>query len=242
MCTMCLLVYTLLDGEDTPCVLLCIGLKLRVMTGDTIKTFEPGDVIFKEGEKGDLMYVLLEGAVELRKKVERGEAVLKIVDTPNDFFGEMALLDDRPRSATAVAARKTRALAVDGPTFESMILSNGKFALKIIKVLSARIRRSNDQFSDLIETMPKERIARSMVDFAARRGEPIHDGGIKVNIEQMKAWINTHIGAAQDEIEAAVYRMLKDESIFWAPTSAKTKECLVLPKEFLKEFERRTQA
>jgi CRP-like cAMP-binding protein len=211
------------------------------VAGDNVKSFEPGDVIFREGEKGDLMYVLLEGAVELKKKVERGEAVLKTVDTPNDFFGEMALLDDRPRSASAIASRKTKALAVDGPTFESMILSNGKFALKIIKVLAARIRHSNDQFSDLIETMPRERMARGMVDFALRRGERIHEGAVKVNIEEMKAWINTHIGAAPDEIEASIYRMLKDETIAWAPTSAKTKECLVLPKEFVREYDRRSQ-
>jgi CRP/FNR family transcriptional regulator, cyclic AMP receptor protein len=211
------------------------------MTNDNVKSFEPGDIIFKEGEKGDLMYVLLEGAVELKMKVERGETVLKTVDTPNDFFGEMALLDDRPRSASAIAAKKTRALAVDGPTFESMILSNGKFALKIIKILAARIRRSNDQVSDLIETMPKERIARGMTDFALRHGEPIHEGAIKVNVESMKAWVNGHLGAAQDEIEAAIYRLLKDEAVVWAPTSAKTKENLVLPADFIKANDRRTQ-
>jgi CRP/FNR family transcriptional regulator, cyclic AMP receptor protein len=211
------------------------------MGNDNVKLFEPGDVIFKEGDGGDLMYVLLEGAVELKKKVERGETVIKTVDTPNDFFGEMALLDDRPRSASAIAAKKTRVLAVDGPTFESMIVANGKFALKIIKVLSARIRRSNDQVSELIETMPKERIARGMTDFAIHNGEKIHEGGIKVNVEMMKAWINTHLGAAQDEIEAAIYRLLKDESISWAPTSAKTKENLVLPDSFVRNNDRRTQ-
>ncbi len=212
------------------------------MANDNVKLFEPGDLIFKEGEKGDVMYVLLEGAVELKMRLERGETVLKTVDTPNDFFGEMALLDERPRSASAVAVKKTKVLPVDGPTFESMILANGKFALKIIKVLAARIRRSNDQVSDLIETMPKERIARGMTDFAVRHGEPIHEGGIKVNVEAMKGWINTHLGAAQDEIEAAIYRLLKDETIAWAPTSAKTKENLVLPKDFVREFDRRTQA
>jgi CRP/FNR family transcriptional regulator, cyclic AMP receptor protein len=212
------------------------------MANDNVKLYECGDFIFKEGEKGDLMYVLLEGAVDLKMRVERGETVLKTVDTPNDFFGEMALLDERPRSASAVAVKKTKVLAVDGPTFESMILTNGKFALKIIKVLAARIRRSNDQVSELIETMPKERIARGMTDFAVRHGESIHEGGIKVNVEAMKAWINTHLGAPGDEIEAAIYRLLKDETISWAPTSAKTKENLVLPKEFVKENERRTQA
>jgi CRP/FNR family transcriptional regulator, cyclic AMP receptor protein len=211
------------------------------MANDNVKHFEPGDIVFKEGEKGDLMYVLLEGSVELKKKVERGETVLKVVDTPNDFFGEMALLDERPRSATAIASKKTKVLAVDGPTFESMILANGKFALKIIKVLAARIRRSNDQVSDLIETMPKERIARGMTDFALRHGEPIHEGGIKVNVEAMKSFVNTHLGAAHDEIEAAIYRLLKDEAIAWAPTSAKTRENLVLPKEFVRENDRRNQ-
>ena len=210
------------------------------MANDNVRLYEPGDLIFKQGEKGDLMYVLLEGAVELKMKVERGETVLKTVDTPNDFFGEMALLDERPRSASAVAVKKTKVLAVDGPTFESMILSNVKFALKIIKVLAARIRRSNDQVSDLIVTMPKERIARGMTDFAVHHGEPIHDGGIKVNVEIMKKWVNTHLGAPQDEIEAAIYRLLKDETIAWALTSARTKENLVLPKDFVKENDRRT--
>ncbi len=208
---------------------------------DNTRSFEPGDLIFKEGEAGDLMYVLLEGSVDLKKKVERGETVLKTVDTPNDFFGEMALLDDRPRSATAVATKRTKVLAVDGPTFESMIIANGKFALKIIKILAARIRRSNDQVSELIETMPKERMARGMVDFALRHGEKIHEGGIKVNVEAMKAWINGHLGSAPDEIEASIYRLLKDETIAWAPTSAKSKECLVLPQEFIKANDRRGQ-
>ncbi|HUW40777.1 MAG TPA: Crp/Fnr family transcriptional regulator [Rectinemataceae bacterium] len=211
------------------------------MEKDNVRIFEPGERIFTEGEEGDVMYVLLEGSVDLKKRVEGGQAVLKTVDTPNDFFGEMALLDGSPRSATAEAVRRTRVLAVDGPTFESMILSNGKFALKIIKVLSARLRRSNDQVSDLIETMPRERIARGMVDYALRHGEKIHGGGLKVNADFMKAWINTHLGAAMDEIEAAIYRLLKSEAVAWAPTSAQTKENLVLPEEFVKANDRRTQ-
>ncbi|MBU0926379.1 MAG: Crp/Fnr family transcriptional regulator [Spirochaetes bacterium] len=211
------------------------------MANENVIQFESGDTVFKEGELGDRMYILLAGAVELKKKVDRGETVLKTVDAPNEFFGEMALIDDRPRSASAVAVKRTNVLAVDGPTFETMILTNGKFALKIIKVLSERIRRSNDQVSDLIETMPRERVARSMVDFAVRNGERIHDGSVKVNLEAMKAWINGHIGTPADEIESTVYRFLKMESIAWAATSAKTKECVVLPPAFIEANDRRTK-
>jgi CRP-like cAMP-binding protein len=186
------------------------------------------------------MYILLQGAVDLTMKVDRGETILKTVSSPNEFFGEMALLDDRPRSASAVATRRTRVIAVDGQTFETMILTNGKFALKIIKVLAERIRNSNNQVSELIETMPRERIARSMADYAIHHGERIHEGAIKVNIEAMKTWINGHIGASVEEIDAAIFRLLKFESILWAPTSAKTKECAILPQTFVQENDRRS--
>jgi CRP/FNR family transcriptional regulator, cyclic AMP receptor protein len=217
------------------------GLRLTGVANENVRTFEAGDLIFNEGEAGDLMYVLLEGVVELKMKVEGAETLLKTVDTPNDIFGEMALIDERPRSASAVAAKRTRLLVVDGPTFESMILANGKFALRIIKVLAARIRRSNDQMTELIETLPKERMARGMVDFGLRHGEMIHDGGVKVSVEALKAWLNSHLGASMGEIEASIYRFLKDGTIAWAPTSAKTKENLVLPADFVKANDRRSQ-
>lgn len=209
------------------------------MEATTVNLYEAGNIIFREGEVGDRMFILLEGAVELRMKVEKGETVIKVVDTPNDFFGEMALLDDRPRSATAVAEKRTKLLVVDGPNFESMILQNGKFALKIIKVLSERIRRSNDRVSELIDTLPRDRIARGMADFARKQGERIHDGSYKVGIEQMKAYINSHLGTPLDEIENAIQRFLKGELIVWAPTSVKTREHLLLPEVFLRENDRR---
>jgi len=212
------------------------------MNSQNVMQFESGERIFREGERGDLMYILIKGAVDLKMKVEGGETVLKTVDTANEFFGEMALLDDRPRSASAVATRLTQVLAVDQATFETMILTNGKFALKIIKVLAERIRRSNDQVSDLIETGPRERVARSMVDFALNYGERIHDASLKVNLEAMKLWINNHIGVPLDEVEAAVFRLIKLETIAWAATSLKTRECVNLPEAFVKQYDRRNQS
>jgi CRP/FNR family cyclic AMP-dependent transcriptional regulator len=209
------------------------------MGDERLRSYDKGELIFREGEAGDLMYVLVEGSVDLKKKVEHGETVLKTVDSPNDFFGEMALIDARPRSASAVAKAPTKVLAIDGETFESMILSNGRFALKIIKILADRIRTSNAQISELIETLPRERIARAMVDFATRHGEPIHEGAIKVASGEMRTWINGNVGVSLDDIDAELFRFLKFGSIHWAPTSSKTREYLVLPESFVKANERR---
>lgn len=209
------------------------------MEEKAIRIFEPGEIIFKEGDQGNLMYVLLEGAVELKKKVEGGETVLKTIDQQNDFFGEMALIDGRPRSASAIAAKKSKLLPVDGPTFESMILTNGKFALKIIKVLSDRLRHSNEQVEELIETSPKERILFGMADFARKTNEQIHDGSYKVDVEEMKAWINSRLGFTFDEIDTYIFRLLKDQTLTYAATSAKTKQHLLLPAKFVREHDRR---
>ncbi|MDR0390242.1 MAG: cyclic nucleotide-binding domain-containing protein, partial [Spirochaetaceae bacterium] len=94
----------------------------------TEKKFEKGEIIFREGDLGDLMYILKRGNVELRKKVEKGEVVLKVISKPSEFFGEMAVIDHRPRSASAIASTETLVFAIDGPSFEKMIVSNGTFA------------------------------------------------------------------------------------------------------------------
>jgi CRP/FNR family transcriptional regulator, cyclic AMP receptor protein len=203
------------------------------------KIYVAGESVFREGDPGEVMYVLLAGAVDLKKRVEGGETVLTTVNEPNEFFGEMALIDGRPRSASAVAVLDSRLLVVDQPAFESMVLTNGKFALRIIKVLSERIRFSNERVSDLIETLPKERIQRGMVDFGLHFGERIHDGGLKVRLEDLKEWINGHLGVSRDDLESAIFRMLRDGAIRWAATSSQTKEHVVLPEDFIRRADRR---
>jgi CRP/FNR family transcriptional regulator, cyclic AMP receptor protein len=204
-----------------------------------VKSFNTGDVIFREGDEGNAMYILVEGSVDLKKKVEKGETVLKTVNVPNEFFGEMALIDDRPRSATAIAAAPTKLIEVDEATFENLVVTNGKFALKVIKVLSERIRSSNVQIGELIETVPRERILRGMVDYALQHGEKIFNGGIKINIEAMKASVNSRLGIAMEDVDAYIFRLLKQNSVGYAPTSAKTRESIVLSPDFIKANDRR---
>ncbi len=211
------------------------------MDASAVRQIAAGEFVFREGDAGDRMYILLEGAVELKMKVDRGETVLKTIDQANEFFGEMALIDGRPRSASAIAALPSKLMAVDGPTFESLILSNGKFALKIIKILAERIRRSNDRVEELIETTPKERVRYGMSDFAHKGGERIHDGSFKVQVEDMRAWINGRLGIPFDEIDACLFKLVKGGSVAYAATSAKTREHLLLSPRFVEENDRRKQ-
>ena len=203
------------------------------------KKYKPSEIIFKENDEGQEMFILISGAVELKKKAASGETLLKLVETPNDFFGEMAIVDRCPRSATAVAVEDTEVIVVDQPTFEHLILTNGKFALKIIKILSDRIRCSNLQISELVSEVPQERCVRGMVDFALKYGEQIFNGGYKINITEMSNWVNSHTGLSRKDIGNCVFKLLRAKEIDYAPTSAKKKEDIVLPEVFVGRYDRR---
>ncbi|MCX7787729.1 MAG: Crp/Fnr family transcriptional regulator [Spirochaetes bacterium] len=208
--------------------------------GLSVAFFNEGDVIFRQGDPGNVMYILVSGAVELRIKVEKGEKLLKCVDTPHDFFGEMALVDGSPRSATAIAVKPTKLIVVDETQFEKIVLTNGKFAWKIIQVLSQRIRNSNMQISELVELGLRERVQRGMTDYALKFGEKIYTGGLKIPIQGVKEWLNTRLGIAMTDIDSVIFRLLKDETISYAPTSTKTKDHIVLSEEFIRANNRRS--
>jgi len=202
------------------------------------KIFMTGEVVFAEGDEGKLMYVLLEGTVELRKKVGKSETVLKSVSTVNDFFGEMALVDERPRSASAVAVKPTRLLVIDGPTFENMILTNGKFALKIIKMLSDRIRHSNLTIESLHEVTPRDRFIRGLADFAALQGEKIFDGRFKIPFGEFKTWANSRLGFSLEECDAMAARLVKSMLIAWSKEGGD----LLISDAVLRDFPKRDES
>jgi CRP-like cAMP-binding protein len=101
-----------------------------------IEIYDTGADIVLEGQHCASMYVLVSGAVALKKKGR----IIRIVDTPNDFFGELFFLVGEPAAFSAAAIRPSKLLRIEEPDFDRIIQTNGKFALKIIKVLSERFR------------------------------------------------------------------------------------------------------
>jgi len=101
-----------------------------------IRVFKPGDVIFADGDVGEHMFAVLEGDVEIR----RGDRVLEVVEV-GGVFGELALIDQTPRSATAIAMRDCRLAAVTRERFIALVQRTPYFALDIMKVLADRLRR-----------------------------------------------------------------------------------------------------
>lgn len=109
-------------------------LALFAKTEDT-KRFTAGSWLFHEGTPGDVMYVLLEGEVDVSV---RGETVT--LAGPGDILGEMALIDSKARSASANAKTDCRVAVVDESRFLSMVQQTPEFSLHVMRVLAHRLR------------------------------------------------------------------------------------------------------
>ncbi len=109
----------------------------------------PGEIILREGEHGETLYLLLEGEVEIVKDHGTPHArTLKEV-VPVDYFGEMAILDSAPRAATAVARTHARLLTLDGGGLKSLILQIPEISFAIFPVLTARVRKAERRLSEV---------------------------------------------------------------------------------------------
>jgi CRP-like cAMP-binding protein len=103
-----------------------------------VRSFRQGETIFDEGEPADCMFAVVEGAVDIKL---RGGIVEHI--EPGGVFGEMALLDKLPRSATAVAATDCSLAAINEKRFLRLVELTPKFALHMMQVITERLRRAS---------------------------------------------------------------------------------------------------
>lgn len=112
--------------------------------GELGRTCEDGEIIFREGDKGDGMYVIQAGKVGITKSAPVGEVTLAVL-TAGDIFGEMALFDGMPRSASATALGDARILSVDKRKLFTLISKDPTTAFNIIESMSRRIRNLSNE-------------------------------------------------------------------------------------------------
>ncbi len=100
------------------------------------QNYAAGEVIFHKGDPGSQMYAVQDGTVEIRV----GDRVIQ-THGPGDIFGEMALIDSQPRSATAVAATDCRLVPIDERRFMFLVQQTPFFAIQVMRVMADRLRR-----------------------------------------------------------------------------------------------------
>jgi CRP/FNR family transcriptional regulator, cyclic AMP receptor protein len=139
------------------------------------KEIPPGTVLVREGEPGKEMYVIQSGKVRIWKKVRDVEKVLAILG-PGEFFGEMAIISNKPRNASATVEETARLLVIDPKTFEAMIRGNSEIAVRMIKKLAERLAEADAQIDTLLLSDPNSRVVNWILQACQARGRPLEEG------------------------------------------------------------------
>ena len=139
------------------------------------KDIPKGTVLFREGDPGKEMYVLQSGRVAISKKVRDVEKVLALLG-PGEFFGEMAIISNKPRNASAIVEEEARLLVIDPRTFEAMIRGNAEIAVRMIKKLADRLAEADAQIENLLLADPNSRIVHHMLQLCQSRGRQGEEG------------------------------------------------------------------
>lgn len=177
------------------------------------KKLEPGEVLFDEGDKGEVMYLIREGKIKITKGSGSDEKVLAVLKE-GDFFGEMAIIDGSPRSAGASAASPVSLLVIDKETFKSKIKENPLIEY-VLETLSRRLRTTDEQIRLLTIKSEERRIVAYIITKAKETGTKTAAG---IEIADFSYENLTHITGIEQEkirhyiknLEQAKLMTLKD--------------------------------
>jgi CRP/FNR family transcriptional regulator len=162
-----------------------------------------GDRLFDEGDVGDRLYVVLDGKIKLtRTSVDGRENLISVVG-PGEMFGELSLFDPRPRTMSASAVTDVRLAALAHEDLRSWLTGHPDVALHLLAALARRLRRTNEVMSDLVFTDVPGRVAKALLDLAARFGTQQEDG-LQVNHDLTQEELAQLVGASRETVNKAL--------------------------------------
>lgn len=158
-------------------------------------TFGKGDIIFCEYEPGNSFYFLMEGKVKITKILSDREKILDILE-PGEIFGEMAIIDEGPRSATIVAVDDVKALEFNKANFEILMKSKPELAIKLLKIFANRIYDQKRRLKILTLPSPETKIADVFVMLAENKNTDLTEAKedtFEITPEQVANWCGMDI-------------------------------------------------
>jgi CRP-like cAMP-binding protein len=170
------------------------------------RVFQSDEIIFSEYEPGDTFYVIQSGRVKLLKYDGESERSLDILQPP-EMFGEMAILEGSPRSATAIAVDEVKALEFNAQNFELLMTGNPQIGINLLKIFAKRIYDSKRRF--MILTLPNPQI--KIADVFLMLDETMPDINRKTDarefqttIEDIAHWAGVSIEQTRDILHTLV--------------------------------------
>jgi CRP-like cAMP-binding protein len=162
-----------------------------------------GQVLFREGDAGEKLYVVADGKVKLGRTSSDGRENLLAILGPGEMFGELSLFDPGPRTATATAVTDTRLYALGHADLTTWVHGRPEVALSLLKQISSRLRRTNEVIGDLVFSDVPGRVAKALLDLSSRFGVESEDG-VHVGHDLTQEELAQLVGASRETVNKAL--------------------------------------
>ena len=156
-------------------------------------------IVVSRDEVGNSMFLILKGRMKVVIQGDNGREVILTILKAGEFFGEMGLIDDLPRSASVVAAEDAKLLVLHRAQFAEHIAKSPTTALNVMSELSRRLRRADEIISNLALLDVYSRVAHIMIDLAKRDGQEVEEG-ILIREKPTQQDIASMIGTSRETV------------------------------------------
>jgi CRP/FNR family transcriptional regulator/CRP/FNR family cyclic AMP-dependent transcriptional regulator len=166
--------------------------------------FGQGEIIFREGDPGRVLYLVKTGQVRIFiNGLDGTETSVILLGRPGDIFGELAVIDGLPRSATAVSMEATILYTINRETFRDHMRQNPQLALNFMQELSSKVRHNTRQIDTLTSLPVPQRLARKLMELAQDYGRA-ESKGVIINTSLTQSQLASLIGATRESTNKAL--------------------------------------
>ena len=161
--------------------------------------FRQGEVVFHRDDPGQVLYIIRSGKVRIYITSPEGQEVVLAVFGPGDYFGELALLDGQPRSASAVAIEPVETYTLQRSDFTTTVIQHPRIAVQVLTMLSRRLRQTDGMIEDLLFLDVHGRVAKKLLELADLHGVRTTEG-IRIEMRLTQSDLASLVGASRESV------------------------------------------
>jgi CRP-like cAMP-binding protein len=182
----------------------------RVAAGTRMRRFRRGEIIFHVGDPGDALFIIVSGEVKIALPSEEGDEAILATLRPGDVFGELALLDGAPRSATASALVATEVVLLPRDRFRELIATEPAVRDILLASLAGELRRLTTHVEELHFLDMTGRVAARLVRLAREAGPVAVDGSIRLRPTLTQAELASMVGCTRQSVNKLLGQFADD--------------------------------
>ena len=178
----------------------------------SLRTYETGHVVVRQGERVRDVHVMLDGRVAVVRTTPQGREVLLALRGPGDTLGELAALDPAPREATVTALEDLSSLVVPGARFAAYLAERPVAMQAMLQLLARRLRESDRRLVDTRAQEARTRLARHLLELGARYGVASEQGlelDVPLSQQQLADWV----GVSREAVSAGLRRLREQGAV-----------------------------